>query len=402
MLRKVLKNKIIPFVFLVMCTLSFPLLKMAFYVWSEPVYLLFSSIIFYILFTLDFKKAIIKPIIIIGIFTALACLSRYVGITIVISVCVYLLFKINGWWNKIKYTAIYGTISVVPIGIFLIRNLILSETLVGMRPAAQVGLTTNISRTIKTVVNWIFPQLSNGGLYSFLIYGFVCLVLLVFVYLYVRSIKIDKEKNYLLVFMTIFSGFYLGYMIISATKVAFDALGDRYLSPAFLPTMIVIAIMLDKAFRIGTAKKLIQCALGVYLCFFCVNGIVNTNQNLSQVMESGIGGLTSKVWNDNRLHQDVKLISDSNMIYTNNPAPVYLISSKPTHYPPKTTAVPIYSFSSFMEESKNYKNQYMVWFGKETSTSLYSPESLKAYFKFTEITRNKEYVIYKMEGSGTK
>lgn len=411
-LRKTLKNQLIPYIFSIMCILSFPFLKMAFYVWSEPLYILLCSIIVYILFTSKCKEISLKTIILLGIFSALACLARYVGITILAAVAVYLFLNINGWLKKIKCIFVYGIITALPISIFLIRNLVQSETLVGNRPPSNVGLSTNIHRTAKTIADWLFPHLFNSGFSGYYVYCASLLILALFLYLFVSSVKSDRDRGYMLLFLSAYSVFYCLYMIISATKVAFDSLGDRYLIPSFIPIMIIVSIMFDcllsklRKPSVGFNSKngskpiiiITSFILVLYVSLFLAGGAAETKRNVSQTLESGVPGFTSKEWNNHKLNHDLKLINNSDMIYTNNPASVYFISGRATHYPPMIDNIPIYSFDSFFKESKSYQNQYIVWFGKEISDSFYTPDKLRNYFNLTEIRKNDQYIIYKMEG----
>jgi 4-amino-4-deoxy-L-arabinose transferase-like glycosyltransferase len=128
LLRKKLKTKIAPYVFLLLCITAFPLLNISLYIWSEPVFVFLMAIVFYILFTSELRKNWLKPVLLMGIVSALACLARYVGVTVVAAVALYLLFAVSGIGNKIKAVILYGSISVLPTCAFIIRNYILSQT----------------------------------------------------------------------------------------------------------------------------------------------------------------------------------------------------------------------------------------------------------------------------------
>ncbi len=404
MLRKLLSSWIVPFIFSGMCVIAFPLLKMSLYAWSEPMYLFFCATVFYILFTTkDFNASWLRPIFAMGILSAFACLTRYVGVTLVAIVCVYLLFRIKGWGNKLKIVFVYGSISVIPTLIFIIRNYILSETLVGMRPAAEVTLTTNIIRTFKTVINWLLPGF-EGITSSRLVLLLLIIVLAVAImYAFFRTIKLEVDRKYLVTFLLGYVALYLIYMIISATKVAFDPLGDRYLIPAFIPLIMIFCVLLENIIVI-TKNNRIDKVLAVsflilslfVISFYATSGIRQTYAGLQDAAAHGLSGYNSDTWLREGIILDRDLIEDADIIYSNNPNAINYIWDKKSHYTPKQDGIPLYNYESFLSENKDYDKQYLIWFGKEQSNSIYTKQMLENGFDFTELKRTAQYVIYQM------
>ena len=403
MLRKIIKNKIVPYIFLGMCLIAFPLIKMSLYAWSEPMYLFFCAVVFYILFTTELNDGWLRPVIAMAIVSALACLTRYVGVTLVAAVCLYLLFSIKGWGNKFKSVFIYGSISVIPTLIFILRNYIQSQTLVGMRPPAEATLWTNIVRTGKTVLNWFFPRVESVFSSRLLLLLFLIIFAVAFLCLFIKAIKLEPSRKYLLTFMTAYAAIYLIYMIISATNVAFDPLGDRYLIPALIPLMMVFAVLLEtivvmpKSNTFDKAIAVTCIVLSVFVIFFyATSGIRQTFAGLKDAAAHGLSGYNSDTWLKEGVIFDRDLIEDADMIYSNNPNAINFIWDMKSHYTPKQDGIQLYSYENFLSESKDYDKQYLIWFGNEQSNSIYTKQMLVNAFDFTEIKRTAQYVIYQM------
>ena len=113
--------------------LSASLIQNAVWVISEPVFILFTLLALVEtekFLNTDRRSSLVRS----ALFTALACLTRYIGVSIVLTVVLLLLFKskrTKPFLEKVRYVAAYSLISVTPLGIWLLRNMLLSGTLTG-------------------------------------------------------------------------------------------------------------------------------------------------------------------------------------------------------------------------------------------------------------------------------
>ena len=192
-------------------------------------------------------------------------------------------------------------------------------------------------------------------------------------------------------------------MIISATNVAFDPLGDRYLIPALIPLMMVFAVLLEtivvmpKNNNFDKAIAVTCIVLSVFvISFYATSGIRQTYAGLKDAAAHGLSGYNSDTWLKEGVIFDRDLIEDADMIYSNNPNAINFIWDKKSHYTPKQDGIQLYSYENFLSESKDYDKQYLIWFGNEQSNSIYTKQMLVNAFDFTEIKRTAQYVIYQM------
>ena len=62
-----------------------------------------------------------------AMFTTLACLTRYIGVTIVVTVVMLLLLKRDTILEQFKRIAAYFMVSLTPLGVWMLRNLMATE-----------------------------------------------------------------------------------------------------------------------------------------------------------------------------------------------------------------------------------------------------------------------------------
>lgn len=406
------RYKLISTLFILMGVVSFPLIKMSFFVWSEPLFVLFASIIFHILLTRNFKKdKIIKRVIVMAVITALACLTRYIGVVLIALVCLYLLFAVRGFKNKVVHVFLYGFISSVPTVVYLLRNYLVSGTLVGMRSPSGISLSTNIQRATKTILNWLFPIVSNPEGLSVPAMIAISAVCIAFIVLFVMILKNKSNKSEAVILLLMFCIFYSLYMAVSASKVAFDPIGDRYMIPVMVPLLTVVTMLIDSnlGFILSSASKhrllkIVNLSVALLLLGFIgyylsSNAMILKNSTIKAYNE-GAGGYNTTEWKNHAFLSQKPLIQDSDMIYSNNPSAVHFIMRKPSHYTPKTFGLPLYGYDAFLKESSLYKKQTVVWFGQEASTTVYTPAMLEKDFTMTQVFKGNTFTIYTMERRG--
>ena len=412
-IRQLSKVIFMPTLFILMGLFSFPLLKMSFFVWSEPLFILFTATVFHILLTADFdtinREGFARPVLLMAVITALACLTRYIGVVIIMMVCLYLFIKIEGFGRKIKAVFLYGFVSAAPTVIYLVRNYMVSGTLVGMRSPSGIPLSTNTLRAVKTVAGWIFPVVSKPGTLPKPVLYLILAALALLALMLLWQILANAEKRSALIFLSAFCILYSVYMIVSATKVAFDPISDRYMIPVMLPLTAILVLLLDGILeklklissRKAAAHKIIGIGAGIILTgvmiFSLAANAVDLKDSTMKAYSGGAGGFNTADWRSHGFLSQMERLEDSDMIYSNNPSPVYFLTEKSVHYTPKTFGIPLYGYEAFLKESENYRNQYIVWFGNETSTTVYTPQQFEKDFTVTNIVKDDSYSIYKLE-----
>ena len=97
-----------------MVLLSIPLTYVSKYAWSEPLFILFTTLFLFIsgLFIEEENK---RNFFLSALFAALACLTRYIGIILIITGIIVVFIKRKGIRKKILDSVLFGFISSLPL-----------------------------------------------------------------------------------------------------------------------------------------------------------------------------------------------------------------------------------------------------------------------------------------------
>ena len=240
--------------------LSDPLLQNAGWVLSEPVFILWT-----LLALVGTEKFLDtdrhSSLVWSAIFTALACLTRYVGVTIVITVVLVLLFKSKRTrpiLGKVRYIAAYLVISLTPLGLWLLRNVLLSGTLTGYArshpPFAsflQYGW-----QILDILASWTVPLLKPVPASAAIATGIALLVLAIGVVMAFarREAQTRPDGNTFALFGA-FALIYLAFLLVAASTTPVGV-GARHVSPAYIPLLFIVALTLDKFLRLERKRTL--------------------------------------------------------------------------------------------------------------------------------------------------
>lgn len=242
-------------------TLSASLLQNAGWVISEPVFILWT-----LLALVETEKFLDtdrrSSLVWSAIFTALACLTRYVGVTIVITVVLVLLFKSKRTrpvLGKVRYIAAYLVISVTPLGLWLLRNVLLSGTLTGYgrsHPPFSSFLEYGW-QILDVLAGQTVPFLKPVPAGAATAAGIALLTLAIGVGMaFVRREAQTRPDGNAFVLFGAFALIYLAFLLAAASTTPVG-LGARHVSPTYIPLLFIVALTLDKFLRSNRERKLL-------------------------------------------------------------------------------------------------------------------------------------------------
>ena len=149
-----------------------PLASMATYIWSESLFVLFTLVA---LFALDrfLVAGSHRALLLSAAAAALCCLTRYMGASVI--ACAVLLIALRSGWQparRLRAVAVYAAVGLAPTALWLARNVLVVDSLMGDRSASQrdsiVGLTHMVVEMALAVAvgpgvfDWI-EGFSDGG-----------------------------------------------------------------------------------------------------------------------------------------------------------------------------------------------------------------------------------------------
>ena len=365
-------------------------------VWAMSEILFVFFVILCFLF-LDFylKKQKITSLIFFSFAVALSCLTRYIGVVLILWGTIVILFFYRGKLKiKLIHLFLFLSISVFPTFIWLSRNYIISGTLLDSRSASTTTLYQNIYLTLNTILNWyIHPTIVKKHI-ILLILGLIIILSIYF------SIKNDWQKIKKILLLTgpiiLFIAIYTVFLIISSTVTAFDPIGNRLLSPIYMPLTLVLLVFIKIIFdhyKENFSHKFIKpfsvIIIGVWLIYL----LRSTLLDVMYIYPTGLG-YNNLLWRNSQtilfIKNKQKLLSN-HATYSNYPEAIYIISDYITEMCPDK-----YNFN--MSTIKNYwprdNVSYVIWFTKNTRDYLFMMDDLCPIIKIDTLQQFKDGIIY--------
>ena len=220
---------------------------------SEPLFTLclLSSIT---LLTLHIVEPRTKTLFLAAIIASAAWLTRYIGVTIIITGLIILIVgRQTTWKRKIQEAIIYAAVGIAPMLVWMVRNAILTGNFANRTFGLHTLTRFNRKKALATLTSWFeipkarFPE----GFFNILLIVVLVILILMFVYAvwiiiakYHKRITYRVNTRYALYFFFAFGLYiavYLSFLLLSITF--FDAstrLLDRILYPIYLSLIIYI------------------------------------------------------------------------------------------------------------------------------------------------------------------
>ena len=249
--------------------LSIPLTSIAYTAMSEPLFILFVTLS--LLHTDSFlRQGKRTSLLWAGMFAALACLTRYIGLTLPMTIVLLILLQRNtALVAKMKHIAAYTLISVFPVALWMLRNSLLSGRPTGDRPASDSTLPYLLDSMLNTLFRWVFLDLPLGEFHRFAVVltGIALLALAIALGYILRAqqkvgTRTDWSPFYLfttfaLVYLIALIGTLATTALDSLATTALDSLGNRYLSPVYIPLLFTTVWVMDRFLRAERQRKLL-------------------------------------------------------------------------------------------------------------------------------------------------
>ncbi len=317
--------------FLSLATLvALPFFDIAVTAWSELLFLqlclgAFLSACAYL------KRPDWPALVLLTLCSAGACLTRYVGVTLVLMGTLAILLGRGGKpLARLGRAGGYVVLSLLPLGAWALRNHRLTGTFFGERAAAFQNPLSHLTALFKTVSAWyglpsatLVEQIASAGL---LLLGAACLAALVW-----RSMPALGQRHAALGLPGVFAGLYTLALLISQMGIALTPIGHRYMSPVYLPLALWTLVVMRWLYRrpsAGWPRRALRMALSVWgAVWLAANGGLLI-LNVMTCARDGAGYYHSVAWSENGAIQYLRAggLGDRRLIYTNVPGGVYILT----------------------------------------------------------------------------
>ena len=237
---------------------SLPLTHFASYCITEPLFVLFALLALIQLASFLNRKTAWPPLLLAAVFTALAALTRYVGVAL-IGAGVLVLLPLA----RLRHTLVFGAISSLPLLAVLAYNWAVSQTLTGPRPGSGQSLSDSLSQVMEVFRAWVVPPNAPAGLAP-LLWLVVAVVGLAGAAVVLRSARMrsDFRLKPALPF-GMFAGGYLVFMIVVVPLTVGEGINSRFLLPVYVPLLLTAVLLLDRFLSIEATGRMMAARYGL-------------------------------------------------------------------------------------------------------------------------------------------
>ncbi len=367
--------------------LSVPLIYVSQFAWSESLFILLTTLY---LFKLEksFQSHSWKDVFSLSLLAALACLTRYVGVTLVIFYLLWLLFLKVEFRKKLVYGSAFFVVSFGPLALWLFRNYNLTGTLTGERGDSATSFFKNVGHTADTLSTWFLPTSFSFDTRIVL----TGVIVILAAALYVRKNLQQMSKSGIPQFILVNGGFtltYVFYLLTVSSLVAFDQINHRLLAPVYIPLLIMTFSAIDQTSNLSTTKKSSVTKMSYVLALLWIcNLAYNAYGEIKLGLSDGAGGYSTTYWQESKLARYLSDNPPSGKVYSNFPDGLYSLSGirasmSPRKHQYRATLNSTQDLEKLKTELKSLDYAYLAWFGDAKRGYLFTPESLQTTFNLT-------------------
>lgn len=380
----------------------FPVSIMA---WSEPLFI--SFVLLSLLVAQSYlEESKISLLLLLAVVVSLATLTRYIGVVLILwGVLLILLFLRSNLKKKVAHLSLFILVSAVPLGLWLLRNYAISNTLTGSRFPSSYTILQNLTSTLETLLFWMIPKRFIGPP---LLYGFILVIgaaLLFFISIRARiSWPPLNARAQPISPIFLFAVLYPTFLVISSTIAAYDEINNRLLSPIFVPvTLLSLTIapallgLLQERFSRKTLNLFMVIITAIWLAYL----MASTLNHALDIYAVG-RGYSSREWANSEtveyLLQNPTLVSGC-PTYSNNPDATYILADIATslspaakgYNAPDTTRKAISDLKGVWPEEKS---ACLIWFDQVGRDFLYTVDELQEIVHLEVIAQLEDGTVY--------
>lgn len=345
--------------------------------------------------------------------TACACLTRYLGVTLIAAGGCALVWMLRQQPRRAIFSAsAFVVLSAFPLALWAIRNILVSGQPFGARASSRLTFIDNLNLTAGTFVNWFVPD-------EWAWFFAAALLALIAAFLILQFRKTTPLiQNYVpsLAPALLFSAFFTAFLIITSTTTAYNRIGTRLLSPIYVPSLLLVLVALDNILNSplpmgeglgergatgGRALSRILTLIVIALLFLFP--LQSNWTRIVRAAQDGAGGYSLTTWRTSdtigyvRAHRQ----AFSRLLFTNGPDALYILADTDARSVP-----PKYQYASD-EPAKNASNlrgtfppqpSTLVWLDNlERDDFLFTLPELQNLTHLTLIAKLSDGSIYQME-----
>jgi hypothetical protein len=325
--------------------------------WSETVFLLL--ILFFIISLSRYLMQMTTgPLLVTALICAIACITRYAGLFLILSGTCLIFFNQEASWRKrVIHSLFFTFLSASGFLVNIIRNFLLTSVATGHREKNDISLLKIAEYFGGVLCDWLLLERKP-----------VLAVMMTITMLFLFALTIyftfrHKKKGYGFEYLASVTGLvYCFFMLFTSVFTRYEPFTSRLLSPMFIPLLWSLSWWIPGF--ISQRTPVMKWVSG-FLFLFIAAGFLNIQlaadyEYYDGVKDAGVPGYREDPFVQSEIVQYVeknKALFDPRFpIFSNAGDAVYFITGLPAH------PLPVTAFPSGVQQYYGMKNTYLVWF----------------------------------------
>jgi hypothetical protein len=295
--------------------------------WTESLFILLSFAGVYLL-AKYFLESSQRSLIISGLLMALAVLTRYAGIVLVITGGLAILFfGTKPLTKKISDSLVFGGLSILPLSIWLVRNLTVAGNATSREVIFHPIGRVQVQQALDTMSSWFLIQSTASGWIKL---STILLVFLIIAVGLIGAIRRQKEVPIIVLTIILFVIAYFAFLVLSISFIdANTPLDSRILSPLYYCVIILLIFAIGQILEFFPENIwLVRIAIAM-IVVLSIGFLIKSERFNCLGYRNGLG-FNSVSWRQSEMLAHVATLPQGIPIYSNAPEAIYIYTNRPS------------------------------------------------------------------------
>jgi len=277
-------------------------------------------------------------LVLAGLCAGLACVTRYAGAPLLPAVALLILLRpADPWRRRLLRATAFSALALLPVGLWLLRNLWVRSTLFGGRYPGNLDPVGVLAESVRVVAAWFLPTHGSAGPHALAVAALAAAVLLAAVGLRAGRGRGAPGPWRPLAPWVLFGALYWAFIV--AVKALIGSLEPRYLDPLAVPLVFLLSALLDRALAAGRAALPYPRAFAAALALSVLLWLGAHPAPLAlgyaaQAHRTGVPGYTAYYWRDRPIVRALATRHPDGFVLSNAPDLFYWLTGAPASWLP--------------------------------------------------------------------